>query len=205
MRKTIITIISIFTIILLGLGNTIVTAVTYNAIVTSDRGKAKSGETVNVGVTLSDIDVGDKGINVFSLELVYDTNVFEEVKVASENGWSDPTYNSNNGKILIDKTSGTKETAEILKISLKVKNNANFTETEIALKNMIGSNGTEDIKTEDRAVTIKKAADSENTDNTGISTGEKQPEQEPVNVSAITIDAKKYVMPIAIFLMSMNR
>lgn len=205
MRKTIITIISIFTIILLGLGNTIVTAVTYNAIVTSDRGKAKSGETVNVGVTLSDIDVGEKGINVFSLELVYDTNVFEEVKVASENGWSDPTYNSSNGKILIDKTSGTKETAEILKISLKVKNNANFTETEIALKNMIGSNGTEDIKTEDRAVTIKKAADSENTDNTGISTGEKQPEQEPVNVSAITIDAKKYVMPIAIFLMSMNR
>lgn len=72
-------------------------------------------------------DIGD-GINAYILTLNFDNDKLEFAKAEGLNGWNSPTYNSNdlgNGKIkfVATRSNFSKETGEILKITLKTKNN----------------------------------------------------------------------------------
>lgn len=83
---------------------------------------------VSIGIDIKDLqDIGD-GINAYILTINFDTNKFELIKAEGVNGWNTPTYNKNNlknGKIKFVSTRSdfSKKTGEILKITLKLKDN----------------------------------------------------------------------------------
>lgn len=83
---------------------------------------------VIVTIAIKDFqNIGD-GINAYILTINFDKNKLAFVKAEGLNGWNSPTYNGNNlenGKIkfVATRSNFSKETGEILKITLKTKDN----------------------------------------------------------------------------------
>jgi len=97
----------------------------------------KEGEEIAITLKVSDIKMGDDGINTFGGKLVYDENIFEKVKNAnfiSQNNWS-VVYNDEEtdkkGTFLATINSGAKTDQTIATLKLKVKTNLKSTTTKI--------------------------------------------------------------------------
>lgn len=86
----------------------------------------KAGNNITINFEVKNLqEIGD-GINAYVFTMNYDANKFEFVKAEGQNGWNSPTYNKNQistGKMKLVATRGdfTKEANEILKITLKLK------------------------------------------------------------------------------------
>lgn len=141
---------------------TIVQANSFKLNVTADKTKLNAGDTVTVSLNLSDINVGELGINTIESIIDYDRNIFEEItssSIQSLNNWSF-TYNSEDteqrGKLVaVIIASGVTEDQEIGKITFKVKNNVEYTNTKITLKDITSNNGQELIKDENKEVSFQ--------------------------------------------------
>ena len=149
MRKTNkILMILILTIIILGV-NVHAAENTFKASVTPGTVTLKPGEEITVSVDVSDINMGENGINALEGTIKYDSNIFESVKavdVQSFNNWS-TTYNdetsSLNGKFLaVNLTAGVKEDMKILSVKFKVKLDIKeTTTTQIDFKDLTSNDG----------------------------------------------------------------
>jgi len=108
--------------------------------------------------------MSQKGIAALRGDLIYDTNVFEEIIEKTNNGlyagfqtktreglaplqkydgWAGLTYNHESKKFVINKSAGDYfyENGNVMKITLKVKANAPKGETSITIANVEGGNG----------------------------------------------------------------
>lgn len=153
-------------------------ASSFNFIVNSDKTEVEHGDEVTVEVKLSDIDMGEKGINVVEGQLEYDKNFLESQGFVGSNEWK-ITYNSEEGKLkgkfLIDKMEeGIKTEESIGKIKFRVKQNVKQGETQIKIKGIKSNDGQNLIEEEDKEVTlkIKKSADKVNQERENAKTGD---------------------------------
>ena len=99
--------------------------------------KLNEGEEITITLELSNIKMGQDGINTFGGKLEYDENVFEKVTsddISSQNNWS-IAYNdeetAKKGTFLATINTGTSKNQVIGIIKLKVKTNLKSQDTEI--------------------------------------------------------------------------
>ena len=116
---------------------------------------AESNE-FTVTIKVSNIDAGTNGINSISGIFSYDTKVFETItssSLSSLNGWT-PNYFPDTGKILLIKTTFTKDDEDVLLITLKTKANTAGKSGVISFKNIEASDSENRIESSDISTTI---------------------------------------------------
>lgn len=151
---------------------------TFKAAVTPTEKTLKPGEEITITMNISDINMGDNGINTVEGNISYDNNIFEEVKssnIQALNNWS-TTYNdegtSLNGKFLsVNLSAGVKENTSIFSIKLKVKSSLNENkETYIQFNNITSNDGTNLVNAGNKSVKVTVQAgtqENKNVDTTG--------------------------------------
>lgn len=83
--------------------------------------------------------------------------MFEEIEqndFQTQNNWQDLKFNKETGEFVSIKKAGSKETEEVLKITLKVKDNVKAGKEDIVIKDLTVSEGKEDINVEEIKTTI---------------------------------------------------
>lgn len=145
----------------------------------TDKNEYNKNDEFSVNVELSNIQ-DEKGIIALGGTLDYDKNSLELVKMEAQGNWTKPSYNEANGKFVTDRDNNyaTKDET-VFKIIFKVKDESKKDIT-ITLKDIVASNGKEDIKTDNasKAITIKnstvpdtKPGDNNEGNNTGNNVG----------------------------------
>ncbi len=98
--------------------------------------KIEAGKTVTVSIKLTEVK---KNVDTFIGTIEYDKNIFEEITeddMEPVNKWSYPVYNEKVGIFMIEKTKGTEEDEEIMKITLRVKDNVTETKSIVKLTDL---------------------------------------------------------------------
>lgn len=156
-NKYIIILLIIISIISISLKVNAAAGDSYDIGMSADKTTLKAGDTVTISLRVSNINIqsGEKGIGAYQGTIVYDTNIFENLKMSSNEDWDRPAENQ--GKITSVRSDGkcTSEAQELAKITLKVKADAKVGETKIQISNFSASNGVENISTKDTSVTVK--------------------------------------------------
>lgn len=104
----------------------------FNVKIDSDTKVVKPGDTIKIYVSAEGIENLRPGVNIFFATLDYDEDVFEKIdeeNIVELNEWSKPTFNKENGKILMEKYNNTEENEKMFEINLTVKENVNVEET----------------------------------------------------------------------------
>ena len=173
--KKILMIIILTTMMMLG-ANVYAAGNSFKATVTPTTGTLKPGEEITITVAVSDINMGENGINALESTIKYDSNIFESVKasdIQSFNNWS-TTYNdeasSLNGKFLaVNLSAGIKEDMNIQSVTFKVKEDiAQTTTTQIDFKDVTSNDGKDLVNVGTKSVKLT------------INAGDKQPVTPPV-------------------------
>lgn len=124
----------------------------------ADKTEVTPGEEVIVEMSISDIDMGEYGINVVEGILEYDESFFSSMELVNENDW-EITYNNEDGerkgKFLTAKmVEGVKE--EIIgKIKLKVREDITKGEGQVKIKTIQSNDGENIVDEGERIITIK--------------------------------------------------
>ena len=152
---------------------------TFNAV--SDKTIVKTGEEITITLSVSNIDLGDNGMQVLEGLLKYDKDVFETVTSSNMEGLNNwgVTYNDENtnlnGKFLVmTLSSGLKDAQSIAKIKLKVKENAPSKIANIFIENVTANDGTNLVKASDKTIPIKIEASEGNQGGSGSQSGNTQ-------------------------------
>lgn len=133
----------------------------------ADNVTLKPEDTLTIKFNVSDI-IDENGIMTLVGKLSFDTDIFESItvnsigqiqsssisKINGENGWGSILYNPNNGQFAMDASTHMLNAHTVAEIVLKVKEDAMATSTRISMKNIVASNGIEDIKTDDIFIDI---------------------------------------------------
>lgn len=163
-------VIGIMTLIISALAVKVNATGSFNLTVTANKTELKPGDEVTITVGVSDINVGENGINALEGKIEYNKNIFEDVKsssVQSMSNWS-TTYNdeasSLNGKFLSANVgAGIKENTQLFKITFKLKQEIeNVTDTQIYFKNIASNDGTNKVNSETKSVKLKINAPNNN-------------------------------------------
>lgn len=124
---------------------------------------------VVVTVSISNLNVGDSGINAFSAYLSYDSNVFESLtdsSVEGLNGWS-TTYSTTTGQVLLTKNSFVNSDEDIMQITLKTKEGvAEGTEGTVSLTRILVTDSEDQISGSDVSTTITVGTETQSGGNT---------------------------------------
>lgn len=146
MKKGIISIIGFIVSILVASNVLATTSLKANVnTVTKD---VKAGQEVVLKLKLDEFQEMAKGVNAYKATLDYNKEVFEQVKqenLVTLNGWEQLEYHPETEELVAIKRAGSKTPEEVLMITLKVKQNAKPQETEIKIKDMVTSEGKEDL------------------------------------------------------------
>lgn len=129
--------------------------------VTANTSTLKPGDEVTITLGLSNINVGENGINTLQGVLSYDDAVFEKVTssdISSQNNWT-ITYNDEEtdrqGTFLaVILSGGVKETQTIGTIKLKVKENITAKSTQIKFTQITSSEGTTLVNETDKTISL---------------------------------------------------
>lgn len=126
-----------------------------NIDIKTNKSQYSKNEEFTVNINLSNVKA-DKGIIAFGGTLEYDKDSLTLVKMEGKSNWSNPSYNEQNGKFVLDRGSVTKSDETTFQITFKVKDTKKSTSV-ISLKNVTISDGTETKKIElvDKSITIK--------------------------------------------------
>lgn len=148
----------IFSMILISFTG-IISASSFDVSVNSKEITAKPGETINVKVSLKDIDMSGNGINILEGNINFDKEMIENVDVEGENNWK-IEYNKDsnsdlNGKFLMIKdVNGIKDDEEILNLKIKIKDNIKKANTKILLKDLTSNDGNNLINIGNKEINI---------------------------------------------------
>lgn len=140
----------------------IVNAMSWKFQVSADKTEARPGDNVYVSMKISDIDMGDLGINAIESILEYDDNVFETVTrddIKTQNNWT-ITYNQEagpkEGNFLISNIiSGIKTNQDVGIITFKIREDVGPQETVIRFKDVKSNDGSNLVKEDDKEIRIK--------------------------------------------------
>lgn len=141
-----------------------VQASSFSLAATPDKTELKAGESITITLKVSDIDLGETGMNALEGVLKYDNTIFEAItedSVAGQNNWSasidTETDNPLYGKFLFTKlSSGIKTDTVIGTITLRVKQT--YTEavsTDITISDIASNDREELIKVTDKVISIR--------------------------------------------------
>ncbi|MFG6318622.1 MAG: hypothetical protein K1W33_01990 [Clostridia bacterium] len=169
MRKKLAVIMIMLVLVAMSLATT-VSASSFTATITPNRTTVDESNEVVVTIRVSNLDVGTTGINTFEGVLSYSTQIFETINADSiegNNGWQ-PTYNQDNGKIMLYKQGFLNEDADIVQITFKTKTNVTGKSGDIKLSDIKASNTGEKIEasTISTKITVGKNSEGENMANT---------------------------------------
>ena len=144
-------------------------ASSFNLDISADKTEIEAGEETEINVKLTNIDMGEKGINVVEGTLEYDKDFIENIQLEGINEWK-KIYNDEDGKLkgkfLLDKMSeGIKEEESIGTIKLKIKEDAKQGETQIKIKDIKSNDGENLVDTEDKVITLKISNTNQEKDN----------------------------------------
>lgn len=148
----------IFSMILISFTG-IISASSFDVSVNPKEITAKPGETINVKVSLKDIDMSGNGINILEGNINFDKEMIENVDVEGENNWkieyNNDTNSDLNGKFLMIKdVNGIKDDEEILNLKIKIKDNIKKANTKILLKDLTSNDGNNLINIGSREINI---------------------------------------------------
>ena len=198
MRKKIIA--SILFLIVFITSTIVYAALDAKAEINPSAGNVKPGDEVTFTVKVKDIS-SDKGINGVEGIISYDTDKFEELKsenVTKASAW-EVAYNKDNGKVIAEGLTALKENTDVIKITLKVKNDNNLAgkTATISLNNVVAYNDEKvDIGTISSSVKIESESGSATPTPTatakpnGGSESTPTPSTKPNNTTAPTATAK---------------
>lgn len=148
----------IFSMILISFTG-IISASSFDVSVNPKEITAKPGETINLKVSLKDIDMSGNGINILEGNINFDKEMIENVDVEGENNWkieyNNDTNSDLNGKFLMIKdVNGIKDDEEILNLKIKIKDNIKKANTKILLKDLTSNDGNNLINIGSREINI---------------------------------------------------
>ena len=125
--------------------------------VISNKTEIKGGEVVELTLAFDHFEDIKKGINAYKGTLEYDKNIFENITQANfinQNNWESLKYNLQNNEWVAIRKVGAKIGEDVVKIQLKVKENVSATKTEIKIKNLVTSEGKQDIFLNEAKMTL---------------------------------------------------
>ena len=155
MKKKVLKIIAIMQVVIIMSLFNVVKASSFSFIAKAEKEVINIGDTVNIQLTIDEIDAGTDGINVVEMWLEYDKNVFEKLEFTEENDWR-IVYNEANGKMLFVKmVDGVTQKENIGKINLKSKDDLEDIDTEIKLKEITSNDGNNLIDEGERVIKIR--------------------------------------------------
>lgn len=151
MRK-IITLTLILLILFLGMSSVYASS-SFTVTMKGPENKVNKNEEFTVEVKLSNIQ-DERGIIALGGEIDYDNDSLTLVKLESASDtWAKPTYNKESKKFVMDREDLSKDDENIFKIRFKVNDNS-AKNPKVSLKNLVGSNGNEDINTSDVTISV---------------------------------------------------
>ena len=162
--KKILLIISMALIIVMSITNFVYADNCEATASTNKKTNYQNGETVVLKISLNNIE-SENGIYELEGNLEYekiqtgDDGKTDQIK--SLNGWEDVTFNSETNKFSLRTTTPTKDTQEIMEISLKLKDDIEEDSSIIMLNNLVASNGQDDIELSTVTTNIKIGAEDE--------------------------------------------
>ena len=122
------------------------------AVLESRNTNLSNSREVEVILRLDNYEKIDKGVNVYKATLEYDKNVFEEVSESDFeplNNWEEIKFNKDTGEFIAIHKTGSKVSEEIMKIKVKVKDNAKAGKEDIVIKDIVTSDGKKDMVVEE--------------------------------------------------------
>ena len=160
--------ISIIAIMLVLVYTTVVSAFSFTPSMTTSRTTVAESTEFTIEVKVSNLDVGDNGINTMSGVLEYDDGIFEKISTSSIDGlnsWN-PTYNAETGKITLTKLEFVKQEEKVFQVTFKTKAGVSGKSGEIKLVDIMAANNSSEINAQDISLTITVGTDSSNYGNT---------------------------------------
>ncbi|HBC2029586.1 TPA: hypothetical protein I9Z65_001471 [Clostridium perfringens] len=136
----------------------------FNTKTTVSSHEVKKGDKVEVLFSFETGTNRNKGLNAFQATLDYDEKIFEEVNQSNFEtlgSWQELLYNPVNGQFVAINKSGKLQREEIIKLTLTAKQNISDVKTSIKIKDVIASNGKNDMKLNDSEVQIDIVSDKE--------------------------------------------
>ena len=155
MKRKILLIALVITLVVALLVNT-VSAASFIATMTASKTTVAESTEFTVTVKVSNIDAGANGINSISGIFSYDTKIFESItssSISGLNGWQ-PSYFPDTGKIVLLKTSFTKNDEDVLQVTLKTKASTSGKSGVVSFKSVTAANSDTDIQASDISTTI---------------------------------------------------
>lgn len=134
---------------------TIVNALSFTATMEVANTIAEATEFTAV-IKVSNLDVGQNGINILSGYIKYDKDVFETISESSIegiNGWS-VQYASDSGKVTLTKATFVKTEEAVFNVTFKTKTGVAGKEGLLQFTNIVGSNSDTDISATDVSAKI---------------------------------------------------
>ncbi len=160
--------ITIVAILLVLVYTTIVNALGFTATMTSSSSNVEPSSEFTVKVSVSNLDVGDNGINQLNGTLSYDEDVFEEINDSSIEGldtWSH-SYDSEAKTVKLTKTTFVKKDEEVFQVTFKTKADVKSgTVGKINFTGITASNSEQSIPATDVSISITVGGEPINTAN----------------------------------------
>lgn len=147
-------------------------ALSFTATMTPSKTTVTEKEEFTVTVKVSNLDVGQNGINSLQGYLKYDSDVFEpinESNIEKLNGWT-PTYDEATGKISLTKNTFASSSQEVFQIAFKAKAGVSGKSGSISFTNISASNSESNISATDISTSITVGTSSDTDDNTTSNT-----------------------------------
>lgn len=145
-----------------------------NTILNATSQQLYAEDTVVFKVKLDNLNDIKHGVNAYKATLLYDDNIFEkvsEIDFKTTNDWEGLRYNPDTGEFVVYKRAGITDGEDIVNISLKVKENAKASKTEVKLVDAVASEGKKDLFIQDT---------NETKVNIDIIEEQKEPDDKPV-------------------------
>lgn len=128
----------------------------------SDKEKviAKEGETIEINLSIENIDMNEQGINTVEGFIKYDEDIVDTIELVDKNSWK-ITYNTekeNNlyGKFLsIKQVDGIKNVEEFVTLKIKLKDNIEKESGKITIKDITSNDGENLINVGEKVINIE--------------------------------------------------
>ena len=127
------------------------------ATLESSKNEVEKEEELVITLKLQEYQDIENGINAYKATLDYDETIFEKVleqNFICKNNWELLKYNKDTKEVVAIKKVGSKEPEEVVSVTLKTKKEVEPKTTEIKMKEIVTSDGKEDIQVEETKLTI---------------------------------------------------
>lgn len=128
----------------------------FKSSLTSTKETVNLGEEFEVSFNISNFENIEKGLIALGGQIEYDENLLEIVDInETDSNWNKHTINDENFKFVTDSEEFITEDGIVFKIKFRVKESVSeLAQTSIFIKNVVASNGIEDIPSNDAEINI---------------------------------------------------